>query len=63
MVLRYSHCNRECLEPSLECDLLCACKTAPYNFWKNPAKRVMSIVNLGLQCVVLMRDKMADEEE
>lgn len=49
----------------LECDLdfLCACRTAPYHSWRNPAERVMSIVNLGLQCVGLMRQKMTDEEE
>ena len=39
-------------------DFLCACRTAPYHSWRNPAERVMSIVNLGLQCVGLMRKEM-----
>lgn len=44
-------------------DYLCACRTAPFHSWRNPAERVMSIVNLGLQCVGLMREKMTDEQE
>ena len=38
-------------------DFLCACRTAPYHSSRNPAERVMSILNLGLQCVGLMRKK------
>lgn len=44
-------------------DFLCACRTAPYHSWRNPAERVMSIVNLGLQCVGLMRTKVSDDVE
>lgn len=32
----------------LDLDFLCACRTAPHQSWRNPAERVMSIVNLGL---------------
>lgn len=32
-------------------DFLCAARTAPYHSWRNPAERIMSIINLGLQCV------------
>ncbi len=47
----------------LDLDFLCAARTAPCHSWRNPAERVMSIVNLGLQCVGLMRGKMSDEHE
>ena len=36
-------------------DLLIAVRTPPYNSWKDPAERVMSILNLGLNAVGLMR--------
>lgn len=42
----------------LDLDFLCAART-----WRNPAERMMSIVNLGLQCVGMMHSKMADEHE
>jgi len=47
----------------LDLDFLCACRTAPSHSWRNPAERVMSIVNLGLQCVGIMREKMDDSYE
>ena len=49
----------------LKCDFdfLCACRTAPFHSWRNPAERVMSIVNLGLQCVGLMRKEMNEVDE
>ena len=37
-------------------DMVIAVRTPPYNSWKNPAERVMSICNLGLQAVGLMRE-------
>ena len=40
---------------SLNLDLLIARRTAPCHSWKNPVERIMSIVNLGLQCVGIMR--------
>ena len=39
----------------LDLDLLCAARTAPSHSWRNPVERVMSTLNLGLQCVGLMR--------
>ena len=48
---------------NLNLDCLVACRTAPNHSWKNPVERMMSIVNLGLQCVGLMRDKMSDDFE
>ena len=47
----------------LDQDLLCTAITAPCHSWRNPAERVMAIVNLGLQCVGQMREKMPEEFE
>ena len=47
----------------LEFDFICAARTAACHSWRNPAERMMSIVNLGLQCVGMMRGKMSDEHE
>ena len=52
-----------CLFLTLDLDYLCAGRTAPYHSWRNPVERVMSILNLGLQCVGLARSKMGDEFE
>ena len=41
---------------------LCAGRTAPYHSWRNPVERIMSILNLGLQCVGLAREKLQDAE-
>jgi len=30
-------------------------RTPPYHGWRNPVERAMSLLNLGLQCVDLMR--------
>ena len=42
----------------LDLDFLCVARTAPSHSWRNPVERVMSTLNLGLQCIGLMRDKM-----
>jgi len=39
-------------------DFLCAARTTPAHSWRNPVERVMSTLNLGLQCVGLMRKEM-----
>ena len=39
-------------------DFLCAAQTAPAQSWRNPVEGVMSTLNLGLQCVGLMQEKM-----
>ena len=44
-------------------DRLVALRTAPSNSWANPVERIMSIVNIGLQGVGLMRQKMSDDFE
>lgn len=48
---------------SLDLDILCVARTAPYQSWRNPVERVMSLLNMGLQSVGLMRRKMNDEDE
>ena len=47
----------------LDLDYLCAVCTAPCQSWHNPVERVMSTVNLGMQCVGLMRKKGTDNYE
>ena len=42
-------------------DMLIAVRTPPYNSWTDPAERVMSILNIGLNSVGLMRGG-ADED-
>ena len=43
---------------ALDLDYLIAVRTLPGHSWKNPVKRIISILNLGLQCVGLMRQEM-----
>ena len=47
----------------LDLDFLCVARTAPYHSWKNPVERIMSINNIGLQSVGLMREKADDDFE
>ena len=44
-------------------DMLVAVRTPPYHSWKNPVERVMSIVNIALQAVGLMRCSMTEDLE
>ena len=44
-------------------DLLIVGRTAPCHSWKNPVECIMSIVNLGLQCVGVMRKEGSEEFE
>ena len=48
---------------NLDLDLLVAGRTAPSHSWANPVERIMSIVNLGMQCIGIMREKMSEEFE
>ena len=48
---------------NLDLDVLIAGRTAPSHSWANPVERVMSIVNLGMQCIGIMREKMGDDFE
>ena len=42
---------------NLNLDLVVAARTVPSHSWANPVERVMSTINLGLQCVGVMRKK------
>ena len=44
----------------LDLDFLCVCRTAPFHSWRNPVERIMSLLNLGMQSVGLMRKEMDD---
>ncbi|CAG8523511.1 4076_t:CDS:2, partial [Scutellospora calospora] len=52
-----------CLFLALDLDYFVAVRTPPQHSWKNLVERIMSILNLGLQCVGLMRSKMDDQLE
>ena len=52
-----------CLFLSLDVNMLVAVRTCPGQSWVNLAERCMSLLNLCLQGVALMRDKAADEFE
>ena len=52
-----------CLFQQLDLDVLQVVKTAPYHSWKNPCERINCILNLGLQSVGLMREKMTPDLE
>ncbi len=52
-----------CLFLALDLDYLVAVRTPPQHSWKNPVERIMSILNLGLQSVGLMRTMMNDHSE
>ena len=36
---------------------------APFHSWRNPVERIMSLLNLGLQSVGLMRKQVNEEYE
>ena len=44
-------------------DFLCAVRTPPHHSWKNPVERIMSIINIALQSVGMMRSKTQNYEE
>ena len=45
---------------NFDLDILIACRTAPSHCWANPVERIMSIINLGLQCIGIMRTRMGE---
>eukprot|EP00117_Sycon_ciliatum_P016059 scpid36605/ scgid15654/ len=52
-----------CLFKSLGLDYLVAMRTAPMQSYRNIVERVMSILNLGMQAIGMMRSTMADDME
>ena len=51
-----------CLFLHLDLDFICAIRTPPYNSWKNPAERIMSILNLALQGAGIARNATSYED-
>lgn len=47
----------------LDLDMLFAACTAPHNSYRNPVECVMSLLNIGLQAVGMMRQKIPEEFE
>ena len=43
-------------------DMVVAVRTPPYNSWKDPAERIMSLLNIGLQSVGLVRNAIEDQD-
>jgi hypothetical protein len=52
-----------CLFIALDLDYFVAVRTPSQHSWKNPVERIMSILNLGLQSVGVMRTEMNDDSE
>ena len=52
-----------CLFLRCNLDFLAAVRTAPYQSWRNPVERIMATLNLALQGVGLMREKMPPQFE
>ncbi len=50
-----------CLFRALDLDYLIAARTAPHNSFRNPVERIMSLLNVGLQAVGIMRETKSDE--
>jgi hypothetical protein len=46
----------------LDLDTMVVTRTAPTQSWGNPVKRVMSLLNLGLQGVALAREELIEED-
>lgn len=43
-------------------DYLILARNAPGHSWRNPAERVMSVLNVGLQSIGVMRERADDDE-
>lgn len=56
-------CTSICIFKELDLDMFVAARCAPGQSWTNPAERVMSILNIGLQNCALTREKGSDELE
>ncbi|XP_014676567.1 PREDICTED: uncharacterized protein LOC106816458 [Priapulus caudatus] len=54
-------CANICVFKELDLDMLVHARCAPWHSWTNPAERIMSILNLGLQNCSLSRE-MGDEQ-
>jgi hypothetical protein len=48
---------------TLNLDYLVAIRTPSGHSWKNPVEQIISILNLGMQCIGLICQKMNEEME
>ena len=48
---------------NLDLDVFIAGRTAPSHSWANPVERIMAILNLGIQCLGIMRSQGEEEFE
>lgn len=55
-------CAYICMFNELNLDMVILCICAPGHSWQNPAERVMSILNLGLQICSLERKRLPEHE-
>ena len=56
-------CASICIFKELNLDMLITARCAPGQSWTNPAERIMSILNIGLQNCSLERESMDKESE
>lgn len=56
-------CAYICMFNELNLDMLILCICAPGHSWRNPAERVMFILNLGLQNCSLERERLPEHDE
>lgn len=56
-------CASICIFKELDLDMLVLCRCAPGQSWINPAERVMSILNIGLQNCSLERSACDEQSE
>ncbi|XP_052781350.1 uncharacterized protein LOC128217930 [Mya arenaria] len=61
--LEHVKCASICMFKELDLDMFVACRCAPGQSYTNPAERIMSILNIGLQNCALSRQKSTDEVE
>lgn len=56
-------CSAICMFKELNLDMLILARCAPGQSWRNPAERIMSLLNLGLQNCSLERERLNDDFE
>ncbi|CAG2185017.1 unnamed protein product [Mytilus edulis] len=56
-------CAAICIFKELNLDMLILARCAPGHSWRNPAERIMSLLNLGLQNCALGRERSDDATE
>ncbi|CAG2208657.1 unnamed protein product [Mytilus edulis] len=56
-------CAAICIFKELNLDMLILARCAPGHSWRNPAERIMSLLNLGLQNCALERERSDDATE